>query len=94
MKRLALLLLAACGPIPLADAERICLDQARLAQAPRGEIGFGIGSGGQSSGHFALSVSSDYVLRRDPDAVYGDCVRARSGQSPSYPYSSLPQSRM
>ena len=91
---LALLLLAACGPIPLADAERICIDQARLAQQPRGSIGMGIGSGGRTAANFDVTVTSDYLFRRDPDVVYGDCVRARAGQSPSRPFSSLPQSRV
>ena len=40
MKRLSLLLLlVACGPIPLEEAERQCTEQARLAQQPRGTVG-------------------------------------------------------
>jgi hypothetical protein len=94
MMRLALLLsLAACGPLPLAEAESQCLPQARLAQSPRGTVGIGAGSNG-AAGAFDVTISSDYLLGRNPDAVYGDCVRARSGQSPSRPFSSLPQSRM
>ncbi|NBZ87661.1 hypothetical protein [Stagnihabitans tardus] len=94
MKRLSLLLLlAACGPIPLADAERQCLDEARLAQQPRGQIAFGAGSGGLG-GAFDVTISSDYLLGRDPDAVYASCVQSRAGQGPSRPFSSLPQSRM
>ena len=90
---LALALLSACGPIPLAEAEAQCLSQARLAQSPRGSVSLGAGSGG-AAGAFDVTVSSDYILQRDPDVVFGDCVRARAGQSPSRPFSSLPQSRM
>ena len=95
MKRLVLLLLlAACGPMSLPEAERQCIATARLAQAPRGSVGMGIGSGGRRAGHVDLTVTSDYLLGRDPDAVYADCVRQRAFQSPSRPFSSLPQSRM
>lgn len=88
MKRLALLLLlAACGPIPLAEAERQCTEQARLAQQPRGQVGIGFGSGGAGAVG-EVTISSDYLLGRDPDVVFGDCVRSRSGQSPSRPFSS------
>jgi len=86
-------LLPSCGPIPRVDAEKLCIDQARLAQHPRGEVGLGAGSGGLG-GHFEMTVTSDYLLGRDPDAVYASCVHDRSGQQPTRPFSSLPQSRM
>ena len=41
----ALLGLAACGPVSVEQAERACLDAARDARAPRGEVGFGVGFG-------------------------------------------------
>lgn len=91
---LGALLLTACGPIPVAEAEKACLQQARLAQQPRGEVGLGFGSGGRTAANLDLTISSDYLLGRDPDVVFGDCVRSRSGQSPTRPFSSLPQSRM
>lgn len=94
MKRLSmLLLLAACGPMSLEQAERQCIEPARLAQQPRGTVG--IVAGNHGAGAFgSVTISSDYLQGRDPDIVYGDCVRARAGQSPSRPFSSLPQSRM
>ena len=92
-----LALLSACGPVPLDQAERMCIADARLAQHPRGTIAFGVGSGGQVGGQiggqFALDISSDYLLQHDPDAVYASCVRNRAGQPPSRPFSSLPESR-
>lgn len=84
MKRLALLLLlGACGPIPLEEAERQCTEQARLAQQPRGTIGAGLNSKGQTFGKFEVTVSSDYIMGRDPAEVYKSCVKSRSGQFPS-----------
>ena len=78
--------LAACGPIPVDQAERVCLDNARLAQAPRSTaaIGVGIGDGDvRPYGRFELDVSSDYIRGRDPSAVYQQCVLRRSGQLPT-----------
>jgi opacity protein-like surface antigen len=91
---LGLLALSACGPVDLDVAERQCVGQAQLAQHPRGEVGFGMDSQGNVGANLTLGISSDYVLGRDPDAVYAACVMDRSGQMPSRPYSSRPESRM
>lgn len=80
-----LLLLAACGPIPLAQAEKACFGQARLAAAPRGEVGFGVASDGTKAAKFKLEISSDYLQGRDPSAVYDACVYQKSGLPPSQP---------
>jgi hypothetical protein len=87
MKRLTLLLplLVACGPIPVAQAERQCFERARLAQQPRGEIRIGATSAGKAAGGFELNVSSDYIMGRDPAAVYASCVMAKSGEPPTRP---------
>ncbi|MDZ4136319.1 MAG: hypothetical protein U1D06_12120 [Paracoccaceae bacterium] len=87
MMRAALLLLplAACGPVPLYMAEDQCFEQARLAQQPRGEIALGIGSDGSSRARVKLGISSDYIMGRDPSAVYDSCVYQKSGQPPSRP---------
>jgi hypothetical protein len=85
-----LLLLAACGPVPLDQAERYCVERARLAQQPRGEVGIGVGSDGQRSSAFAIEVSSDFLLGKDPSAVFDACVRQRAGQLPSRPLSAQP----
>lgn len=89
----ALAALASCGPVPLETAERMCIPDAQLAQHPRGFAGFGLGSGGQRGGRVSIDISSDYLLHRDPDAVYAACVQRRAGQAPSRPFSSLPYSR-
>ena len=85
-----LLMLTACGPVSLPQAERACFDRARLAQQPRGTVGVGINSGGKTSGLLELQVSSDYLQGRDPSAVYDQCVLQKSGQPPSQPLYSRP----
>lgn len=82
---LTLLLLVACGPISVADAERQCLQQARLAKQPRGEVSIGLGSAGRPSAGMEVTVTSDYILGRDPSAVFDNCVMSRSGELPSRP---------
>lgn len=88
-----LVLLAACGPVSRADAERDCIGTARLTQHPRGEVGIGYGSGGRGRAYLDLGVSSNYIMGRDPDQVYASCVYQRSGQMPSRPFTALPESR-
>lgn len=85
------LALVACGPIPLDQAERQCFERARLAQQPRGEVGVGVGSDGRAAGKFEITVTSDYVMGRDPSAVYDLCVQQKSGQPPSRPLYSFPE---
>jgi hypothetical protein len=82
--------LAACGPVPLSVAERDCVERARLAQQPRGELAIGVGSGGRSATEFSVEVTSDFLAGRDPVAVYESCVRQRAGQPPSRPLSAQP----
>lgn len=94
MKRFGIvLLLAACGPISVQDAERQCFERARLAQQPRGEVAVGVGSGGRTAGELELTVTSDYLMGRDPAAVYQSCVVAKSGEMPSRPLYERPDWR-
>jgi hypothetical protein len=87
---LLLLLPAACGPLPLAEAERQCVERARLAQQPRGEFAVGVGSGGRRATEFSVEISSDYLAGRNPSDVYELCVRQRAGQPPSRPLAAQP----
>jgi hypothetical protein len=66
------------------------LERARLAQQPRGEVGFGVGTGGRRSTEFSVEVTSDFLTGRDPAAVYDACVRQKAGQAPSRPLFSHP----
>jgi hypothetical protein len=81
--------LAACAPIPLDQAERLCAKEAREAQRPRGKVGLGIGSGGKPASTLDVTISTDFLLGRDPAQVYDACVKARSGQFPSRAWSDV-----
>lgn len=85
----ALVLLGGCGPVPVEQAERFCLESARLAEQPRGEIGVGVGSDGNLAGTLDLTVSSNWVLGRDPNEIFNRCVLQRSGQMPTRPYTAM-----
>lgn len=89
----ALLPLAACGPVPVDQAERSCLEDARAATGPRGEISMGVGTDGRRSwpaGSVEISVSSDYIMGRDPSDVFNNCVMRRSGQMPTRVLADMP----
>ncbi len=87
----ALAMLAACGPVPVAQAEQECLASARLAHAPGGSIWVGINSEGQTGGGIELTITSDYLTGRDPSEVFNSCVMRRSGQFPSRPLTDQPE---
>ncbi|MFN3991831.1 MAG: hypothetical protein ACK4IU_02860 [Tabrizicola flagellatus] len=86
----ALLALTACGPMSLAEAERQCFERARLAKQPRGEVSVGVASGGRKSAGLELNISSDYLMGRDPSAVYESCVMQKAGEPPSRPLYARP----
>ena len=86
---LALVLVAACGPIPVQDAERQCLIRAHDATGPHGEVAVGI-SDGKARGRVKLGITSDYLMGRDPSALYDQCVFQKSGQPPTRPLYSHP----
>jgi hypothetical protein len=90
---LSLMLLAACGPISLRDAERLCFDRARLAEAPRGEIGVGASTNGRAGVRGEVTITSDYLRGADPEAVYNTCVVRKTGQNPQRSYASFPDRR-
>lgn len=90
---LALAGLAACGPIPVDQAERQCLDQARGATGPHGEVSVGVASDGRRTRPVAgveLSISSDWLAGNDPSAVFDRCVMNRAGRMPTRPLTQQP----
>lgn len=90
---LPLLLLTACGPVPVERAERQCLRDAELAARPRGEVVIGVlggGGGTRAAGSVELEISSDYIVGRDPSDVFNRCVVRRSGQIPTRPLADQP----
>lgn len=91
--RLALcapLILLACGPVPVQQAERECLDRARLAQKPQAEIFIGMNNKGETLTGGSFGVSTDYLKGRDPSAVFTECVKDRSGQFPTRAFTEFP----
>lgn len=85
-----LLLVSACGPIPVDQAERACIESARSAAGPRGEIGLGMTSDSGARARAKVEISSDWLMGRDPSAVFDACVVQRSGQMPTRPLSAQP----
>ncbi|TBN52833.1 hypothetical protein EYF88_01090 [Paracoccus sediminis] len=87
-------IVAACGPVPVEQAELTCLRDAELAQRPRTNVAVGIGTGfdGDTRGFGSVSVdlSGDYLMGRDPSQVYDRCVQRRSGQPPRRPLADQP----
>lgn len=89
MLRAALLILvavaplAACALMPVDQAERLCVEQANQALRPRGKVAMGVGSGGRPVGALDVTISSDFLLGRDPAQVFDSCVKARSGKFPT-----------
>ncbi|NUB44382.1 hypothetical protein GEU84_008305 [Fertoebacter nigrum] len=86
---LLLALLAACGPVSRETAEAQCFERARLAQQPRGMIGIGGGTYGLGA-KGEITITSDYLMGRDPAALYDSCVFQRSGEPPSQPLYTRP----
>jgi predicted small lipoprotein YifL len=90
---IAMLLVTACGPISLPDAERLCFDRARQAEAPRGEVGIGASNRGGAYARGEITITSDYLRGADPETVYNTCVVRKTGQNPARSYSSFPDRR-
>ena len=77
--------LAACAPITPERAADRCEERARAAQGP--EVGVTIGAN-SNNGPFAsgrISISSDALQGRDPQAVYEQCVFDLTGEMPIRP---------
>lgn len=77
--------LAACGPMPVAQAEEICEERARRAAGPTGSATFGYNTDTGPINDVEIVLSSDYLTGRNPQSVFAQCVRQRSGQSPTRP---------
>ena len=78
------LALAACEVTP-PDPETVarqCERQARAAQGPTGAVTLGANSNSGPYSRVELGVTSDYLLGRDPAAVYAECYTRRTGTAP------------
>jgi hypothetical protein len=84
MGAFALSVLTACDSVVSADQAYERTERARLAAQPRGEVGVGVGSEGPFAGA-SLTISSDFIARRDPQLVYENCFRSLTGAGPTRP---------
>ncbi|MEZ5685180.1 MAG: hypothetical protein R3D78_04460 [Paracoccaceae bacterium] len=78
------LILAACGPIPVHEAERICAQQVR-PKPLSGEAKIGINQDGKVISDIDMDLVLTTNMGRDPNEVYTRCVYNRSGQLPTRP---------
>lgn len=79
------LTLAACGPVPPDVAADRCEERARAAAGPTGEVRAGVATGEGVKTGFDVTISSDFLLGRDPQLVYENCVRDLTGAGPIRP---------
>ena len=78
-------ILVACGPFSPELAADQCEEEDRKAAGPTGEIGIGVNSDGRVSNSIEIGISSDFLFGKDPQRVYEDCVRRKTGQGPIRP---------
>ena len=76
---------AACGPVSPELAARQCEERARAAAGPTGFVGVAVNDRGVSRTKASITLTSDYFRGLDPHAVYGSCVRQKTGQAPIRP---------
>lgn len=77
--------LPACGPMSPERAADYCEGRARAATGPTGQVLVGVGSRGKVRTGLEIGVSSDFLRGADPQVVYEDCVRQKTGQGPIRP---------
>lgn len=76
--------LAGCGDgivDPVRAAEQ-CEMRARGAQAPTGEVTFGVNNRTGASSSARIGITSDFVRGLDPDLVYDRCIFEKTGSAP------------
>jgi hypothetical protein len=92
MAPVALLAACAVAPIPVDRAERECLQSARLATGPRGNLAIGTTTDGPRA-VLDVTVTSDYLAGRDPAQVFAACVQRRARMPPTRPLYDQPDWR-
>ena len=86
-------LLLACGPASVQQAERDCLERARMAEKPQASVFIGVNNKGEVLKGGSFGVTTDFLAGRDPSSVFNECVKSRSGQFPTRSYSEFPPAR-
>jgi hypothetical protein len=85
------IVLLSCGPASVEQAERECVERARLAEKPKAEVFIGVNNKGDVLRGGSFGISTDYLAGRAPTAVYTECVKSRSGQFPTRAYTEFPR---
>ncbi|OCX66170.1 hypothetical protein BFP70_07025 [Thioclava sp. SK-1] len=85
MSGLAALSLSACGPVTVAQAERICAQRMVNTSPIRGEALMGINQDGKVIHDIDMNVSLSTRMGYDSNALYTRCVYDRSGEFPTQP---------
>lgn len=83
----ALCAVSACE-LPPPDPEvvaRECEERARAAQGPTGSVTIGTNSNTGPYSGVEVGITSDFLLGRDPNEVYAECVQSRTGAAPIRP---------
>lgn len=78
------LMLASCGPVPVAQAENICLKRVEDARPVSGVAGLGVADGKPAT-RLDLDVNVSTDTFRDPSKIYQSCVYQYSGEMPRRP---------
>lgn len=78
----AAMLLAACAPQPMtqARAERLCRDEARLADGVAGTVGVGIGSNGPVANADITITNRIFNPQSEADALEACVIRRMQGR--------------
>lgn len=80
----ALLTLAACGPMTVERAERLCFDRVNATRPLSGEAGLGMTSDGFRS-RAKVRINLGTGMTGDPSAAYDRCVYDNTGRMPTRP---------
>ncbi|KFE35921.1 hypothetical protein [Thioclava atlantica] len=78
------LTLAACGPMPVEQAERQCYAQYAPKAPLTGEAGMGVTNEGFRS-QMKVEVNLGVTAHGDPSKAYNACVYRKSGRMPTRP---------
>lgn len=77
--------LAACGPVPVEQAEAQCYAQFAPKAPITGEAGMGVTNDGFRS-KLKVELNIGTYVQGDPSSAYDACVYRKSGRMPTRPF--------
>ena len=84
---------AGCTPPPPPtpqQAQAKCLDEARGAAGPTGQVALGVSNTRGLQTGISIGVTDDFLRGRDPATVYAECFVRLTGAAPTIPYAPAP----